>query len=394
MPRKKIIYVIATFGHGQGGHFRDLREISADQSRTADCLIVNIGPKLSSVLEGGPVRLENIDTGSHSFFQVIQKLRAIAAVERPDIVNVYDMRVYVFARILKGRAPVPLIITKCGGGNPRRFYPASDALVVFSRENQAYFSERRRQTNGPIFFCPNRVKAPIQDKDLIAEVTASVGIKTVGIILIGRLTEAYRATMLAAIDLNKRLNADGNACHLFIIGVPESEDVVAQIESRADEHITLLTDTRYTQNAAKLLDLAEISISAGRGLMEAAALGKVLITTIGNASMPSLVSETTFEELFRTNFSPRNTLAESDEDARYDLIATAVKSSTARAAYSEQSRAFFKEYFDVNGVAELYDRFYDTVPQRRSMSLMSLLWAHTCTTGHDWTSGGSMALYF
>ena len=66
--------------------------------------------------------------------------------------------------------------------------------------------------------------------------------------------------------------------------------------------------------------------------------------------------------------------ADSDEDERYDLIATAVKSSSARAAYSDQSRAFFKEYFDVNGVAEQYDRFYETVPQRRSMSIMSLLW--------------------
>jgi glycosyltransferase involved in cell wall biosynthesis len=374
MPRKKIIYVIATFGHGQGGHFRDLREISADQSRSADCLVVNIGPQRSSVLEGGPVRVETLDTGSHSMFQVIQKLRAIAAVVRPDIINVYDMRVYVFARLLKGRAPVPLVITKCGGGTPRWFYPASDALVVFSRENQTFFSGRRRQRNGPIFFCPNRVKAPIQDKDLIAEVAASVETKSVGVILIGRLTEAYRATILTAIGLNKRLNADGKACHLFIVGVPEAEDVVAQIKSCADEHITLLTDACYTENAAKLIDLAEISISAGLGLMEAAALGKVLITTIGNASMPSLVNATTFEELFRTNFSPRNALADNDEDARYNLIATVVQSSVVRMAYSEQSQAFFKDYFDVNGVAELYDRFYETLPQRRSMSLMSLLW--------------------
>lgn len=374
MLRKKIIYVIATFGHGQGGHFRDLREISADQSQSADCLIINVGPYRSSVLEEGPVRVENIDTGSYSLFQILKKLRSIAAVERPDIINVYDLRVYVFARILKGFSPVPLVITKCGGGNPRWFYPASEGLVVFSRENQEFFSERHVQANGPILFCPNRVKAPRQDEDLIAEIAASVENKAVRIVLIGRLTEAYRATMLAAIDLNKRLNADGHACHLFIIGVPESSGVVKQIQDCADEHITVLTESRYTQDAGKLIDLAEISISAGRGLMEAAALGKVLITSIANTSMPTLVDDTTFEDLFRTNFSPRNALFDSDEDERYDLIATAVRSSSARAAYSSQSQAFFKTHFDVDRVAEQYDRFYEVVPRRRSMSVMSLLW--------------------
>lgn len=374
MSRKKIIYVIGTFGHGQGGHFRDLREIASDQSRTADCLILNIGPFRSSVLEETIVRVENIDTNASSFFQTIQKVRKIFVAERPDIINLFDLRVYFFARVLKALSPVPLIITKCGGENPRRFFPASDGLVVFSRENLDYFSALSVRRNGALLFLPNRVTIPTQNEQLIAEIRKSARTGGVDFVLIGRLTRVYESTMLGAIDLVNRLNSEGCECNLFIIGVPEDAGVVEALEYRASKSVILLTDERYTKDAAQLLDLAEISISSGRGLMEAAALGKVLLTTVKGESIQSLVADDTFEELFKTNFSPRNALASSDPEHRYELIASAVRSPELRAEYSRQAFRYFQRYFDVNGVAEKYDKFFDGLRRRRSLSPVSFLW--------------------
>lgn len=116
----KVCYLITTLGHGRGGHFYDLRTTAEALSRRLECVILNVGVCASPVIDSASVRSHNVWCNG---FDVLRQSSRILAREGADVIHAFDARVVFLAGALSAMHRKPLVLTKCGGPNPKWYYP-------------------------------------------------------------------------------------------------------------------------------------------------------------------------------------------------------------------------------------------------------------------------------
>jgi glycosyltransferase involved in cell wall biosynthesis len=119
-----------------------------------------------------------------------------------------------------------------------------------------------------------------------------------------------------------------------------------------------LTQNKYTQEASKMLYLADAVIGTGRGLMEAASLKKPLLGINSRGSVPCIIDADTFFDAFKTNFSERNTFNDKHIDNDFDKITKMIGNVDYYNELSNFSDSVFSKYFDIEQSADLYLNFY------------------------------------
>src|SRR5690606_35278967 len=75
----------------------------------------------------------------------------------PDILHCFDERAYNLLKILAISRKYKYVVNKCGGPNPSSF-PKVENLVLFSRENETWFSSKREFSKTLMYLIPNRVE--------------------------------------------------------------------------------------------------------------------------------------------------------------------------------------------------------------------------------------------
>jgi hypothetical protein len=357
----KICYLISIHGlggKGAGGHTYSLKATVGALSERFDCSVVQIGPRVSPVVEATSREFHYVYFNGLNMITAIRHLNSICHSQHYDLFHAFDGDGLFFARIMSAKYRKPVVLTKCGGPNPRSYFPRVRHLIVFSRENEAYFRARPKYKSSKIYFIPNRVYRVDADTEAIEEIRNMLGIEKPVFLRINRFSSAYRNVMLQSVRLIERLNNDGYACQLLLIGAVQDQDVFAEISRFQGDAIRLITAQKYTQNAARLLDVADFVIGTGRSFMEAASRGRVLLTPLEGAKYPVLVTTENFDELFATNFSPRNVLASYDEEAEYRKVVRAVKDDPYRDSLKKQADRFFDEFFSIDGAVEKYSELY------------------------------------
>ena len=374
-PRIKICFVIATLGHGRGGHFWDMKVIVEALSKHIECVIVNIGPYTSPVIESIPVNVHNIRFTGLNLADSVRRLLDILKRERVDGLNVFDLRVFGLVYMASSIAKKPLIITKCGGPNPGRFFPVVDYLVVFSKENLDFFQGNARYTTTDIRFLPNRATKIASAPARIEKLRSRLAPDKKTFLIIARFCEHYKKNMMQGVNLIRRLNAEGRPSQLLIIGTQDDQAVVDAVAQYRDHGVIVVNEDEFTLDASELIDVADFVIAAGRGFMEAASRGKPLLTSLEDSSFPVLVTEETFPVVFATNFSPRNRIESLSIEGNHEKIARAVDDDDYRAELSELAAGLFRKYFDVNGVVDDYQDLFRTMHYEKRFSMLTLLHA-------------------
>lgn len=379
-----ILYLISCFGHGRGGHFYSLRTTAQEMSRDHAVSIASVGPSASPVCA-------NMDYYTH-FKSVLPgpgtvgRLTRLVRQRQVSVIHSFDCTAYMFARIVSSVTGTPVLHTKCGGPPPRRYYPGGMGdLVLFSGEDMRFFQSSRRHRFTRLHLIPNRASACLPDQAAISDLKKRLRPRAKILLRIARFSESHKKSILDTVELVRRLNRDGVVAQLLLVGVAQHSEVVDAVKAIAGDDVVIATDERFTVNAARLIDIADAVVVTGRGAMEAALQGKLLLAPVSTYMIPALLRQENMESFAERNFSPRVKLDGTTEEREYGNILKVIASKKESARLQSYLAQYADRHFNIARVRTRYHELYLNARRCRS-SLMDtgmnyLVCMRRCTIG-------------
>lgn len=349
----KVLYIISVMGHGRGGHFHSLNQISLALSKSIDISIVSIGPGKSEIIKSNPFYFKHLYFNGLNLFSFRSEVLDLVMMIKPDIVHCFDNNSYNVIKLINISKIKNIVINKCGGPNNKE-YPKIENIVLFSKENVKWFKGNDKYDNTNIFFIPNRVNViKSKMKDGFTKKPKNI----FSFVRIGRIGFEYKKSIQNSIDLIKELKKTNKVC-LFVIGVVENENIFSELTKYSENlPIYFIIDEDYTNEASRMLYLADAVIGTGRGVMEAASLGLPILTPVIGNNFPSLIREDNFDFFFSTNFSERNiSLINDDEEIKF--IKRMLTSNNYLDDIKKNSKANFNSFFDMEKGVNKYQDMY------------------------------------
>lgn len=381
MRNKKILYGISNFGGDMGGHLRSLKAILQEMMQYNQAVIHVVLFSLKPVKEGTysfPCEKFHIisspEKGLNGVVQTRRATKQLLQNENFDLIHCFDSNAYFFLRPLSNAGKIPMLLTKCGGPPaPKWKYPACKDITLFSVEDEVNFSRQSRFRKTTLHLIPNRVKPPVQDEALIQALKQKHN-GGFNFLRISRFTKLHEHSLMQSIELIRYLEAHGIRMRLLILGGIEDREVYDRVQQAigAGNLVVLETEERFCKDASKIIDVAEFVIGSGRGLMEAAALGKVLLAPNKNLRLPVLVEENSFPQLFHHNFSGRTTFNDTYA-ALNEQHLLELSNGAGKEKFSKFSSDMFARHFDIKNGIPRYLALYEATPYKKQNDLIGNL---------------------
>jgi hypothetical protein len=358
----KIAFCITTLGHGRGGHFYDVKTISESlQMGECEISIVEMGLRKSPIIAEANIPVKNIYFNGLNFIVALIKLVNWIIKNNISVLHAYDNESYSLVRIAGILTKRKVALSKCGGANPKGYFPLVENLFLFSKENFNFFDGNDRYVGSKLFYTPNRVKAVVADFDGSEKLRGTLTAENV-FMQVSRIDEHYRESLIQSVNLVNRLSMDGVSASLVIIGVIQSKKLLDDLLKADKENvIRVLTESEFTINAARLIPACDFYIGTGRGIMEAASLSKPVLTPIQHSKIPLLVTSDNVNSMISTNFSPRNCATSSEVDKGYADLIVLINNHEIKVSYQRVSKEWFDKYFDVNNIKQQYCEIYKSL---------------------------------
>jgi len=353
----KIAFFITTLGHGSGGHFYSFKTTVTALSDTNTIVVVNIGLYESPIVNSiQGVKVYNVYFNGLNFLNLLFSIIKIIKYEKPNIIHSFD--IFPFLRIFSFLYRIPLINNKCGGPNPDKWFPIVRHLILYSKENLDYFKKNPSYRNTKLYFIPNRILKVKIDEVRLQKLKTTLITNGKVILRISRISSYYKESLVQAINLSNKLYEDGVDNTLVILGLVQEKDVLEELKLIANNNVIFINNKEFTQSASELINIADIVIGTGRGLMEAASLGKALLTPMKNSKHPVLLTVSNFENLFYYNFSERNELSDFNEIANYRNIKKIIIDQKQLKASQEFATYTFEQYFNIKNKITAFSEIY------------------------------------
>jgi len=352
-------------GSGIGGHIYSFQALIRSLLPHIQCVAVTFGSARCPALEPVDCRQYQIPFGIHRLrVRELSRFMDIVRTEKPDVIHAFDPKTGAFARWSALRVGCGLLETKCGGPNPQgrfphSYFPCVPQLVVYSEENERYFRCQRAYRRMQIRNIPNRIHEFLPDAGKIAALRARVDPRHPVILRVGRISRSYQRTAEKSIRLVRRLVSDGIPAQLVFLGVVHEKAAEQDLRVALKGCGTVVSDPELVKQASSVLDAGDLVVGTGRGLMEAAARGRILLVPARTGQLPTLVDETNWESLFSANFSERSEVAPWDEEANYRAIQQVLRDPEYRQRLSAFSLRLFKDRFSLETVLDQYLALYE-----------------------------------
>jgi hypothetical protein len=353
-----IVYFITTVGHGKGGHFHSLNTIANAVGLSEDVHVINIGFKPSDVLDKTNYKYAFVDFNGYNFLSTYSKIKKLIKQLQPDAIHAFDVESFAFSRLFSRGRKQASFLNKCGGPNPKKYFPIANQLVLFSKENQTYFESNTRYKHTYLALIPNRVKPVHIDETRVELFYKTYGKAELSLLRIARIGKHYHKSINQTINLVNWLKSKGLSIRLIVIGTIQSEAIYNSIledvaSKNLQNDVIIDTSDTFTHNASELLDVGDIIIGTGRNFMEASSLNKMLLVPYKDSDYPLLVTNANFDAIFSTNFSPRTQVANFNDESNLDAIYNHLKTDNRIA-----SQPWFDSCFNVQKGAEVYKSLY------------------------------------
>ncbi len=361
----KILFVTdAGDETGIGGHLYTVQSLVEALSPRAECVVVSIGSVPSPALESLGCRKHRLAFGGGKSRRAeMARFMEIVREEKPDVIHAFDPIACAFARVAAWRSACGLVLTKCGGPDPAgrwpyAYFPRVERLVLFSRENERYFRSRRRFRRTRIWRIPNRILEVKSDPGMLASLRERLDPARPVLLRVGRISTSYARTAEQSIRLAKRLVADGVPVQLVFLGAVQDAGVEKAIAGSLGTLGKVISDPMLVRQASALLDAGDLVVGTGRGLMEAAARGRIVLVPARQGLLPALVDADNWERLFDANFSERSEVVPWDEERNYAEIRRVLADPECRRALSAFNRKLYEEHFSLERVVDQYLAIY------------------------------------
>lgn len=350
---------------GIGGHLYSLQALVAAMIPRAECRVVALGSARCPAFETLDCPRHQIPFGKDRLrLRELAQVMDIVRRHRPDVIHAFDVNSCAFARRAARRAGCGLVMTRCGGPNPegrfpRMYFPRVRRLVVFSEENRVFFQTDRRFRRARIWHIPNRIGTVAVAQDRIDALRRQLRPGVPVILRIGRISPGYEKTAGQSIRLVKRLAAEGIPVQLVFVGVVQDARTDQAIRAALAGHGEIVSDPEITGQASAILDLGDLVVGTGRGLMEATARGRIALVPTRAGDLPALLTPDNWESLFRFNFSERSEIQAWDEEQNYAAIRRALTDPAYRQELAAFGRAVFAKHFAMSGALARYLAVYE-----------------------------------
>lgn len=358
----KLIFFIATKGHGKGGHFHSLNTIANELGKEHEVTILNVGFQVSESLEGKYYKVSFIKYTGYNFLSTYVRLKNIVKNIQPEVIHAFDVESFAFSRLLSKSLKQPSYLNKCGGPNPKLYFPKPNVLVLFSLENQTFFDNNNRYNKVNKVLIPNRVKPVFSNFHRINKFYEKHNNdEAIKILRIARIGHHYKQSILQGVNLIEFLLNNGFNVKLIIVGTVQNVEILDQIKKYINKKellkkVIIETSDEFTFKASEILNIGDIIIGTGRNFMEAASLNKLLLVPYKNDKFPLLVHDKNFRQVFKTNFSPRTCI----EDYNILNNLKAIQNEIKQKCVNSNSLSWFNKYFNVKQAVPKYTDLYNT----------------------------------
>lgn len=352
----RILYLISVTNHGGGGHQYSLKATAGLMAERHHVLAASIGPRPSKALNGLPY-YRHIE-GELPSVRLIRKVKDIVTQENIEIIHAFDVEAYWYARVVSILTGSRLMFTLCGGPTPKGYFPRFDNLILFSEENKKGLTQRCVNDAG-LYLIPNRVAKVTQDHSAIENIRDRLPSCDKVILRIARFGTHHSRSILGTIKLGAMLKNMGVNVHVVIIGNVDHLECYEKAKALKVDNATLITEEKYTTNAARLIRLGDIIVGTGRGAMEAAMEGIPVLAPIRGLDVPVLASPERLHHFLKYNFSDRTDLGDLSKDAEIKRVADMLESPVLMRNVASEVEEFARKHFDIRSVQERYDLLYD-----------------------------------
>lgn len=352
----RILNLISTITHGRGGHVYDFITIGEELQKHTNLICINICKNESEVLNKSKLNLVNIKYNWYNSFSVYKSLNKIVTSHNITHINCYDLNVSLFAKLVAYNTEIKVILTKCGGPNPPGYYPRFNNMLVMSKENFDFFADKVPN----IVLIPNRVKKCKVDSQRVHKIKSKIPLDSIILFRISRIVDHYKTTLEQTVSLFNYLNKKDRRVKLVLVGVVQDNTLFQNLKSMVINKSSafFFIEDEFTVNASELIEVADLVVGTGRGLMEASSLGKILLTPLFEENYPIVVNDDNFDDLFSTNFSPRNRVSNYSEEKSLSNIINLIECRTEREKMEQVSIGIYENKFDVSGIKDPYFQFF------------------------------------
>jgi len=354
----RVLYIICNVTNGKGGHFHSLSTTVVALSNNIQYKVIVIGLRPSEVFNDIS-GMDFVYFNGINFISAFTKIYKITKSFKPKVLHSFDTRANSFARLLSKLFNLPVFHTQCGGKHKRNI-PFNKNFILYSNENYNQYTQLNKFENSNLYLIPNRVGQIENDENCISHIKNIVRSRKI-ILRISRISDYYAESFFQAVNLTNRLNSDGILSVLLLIGVKESSDLVEKLRLRINESndLIVLDDDIFTNRASKCIDAADMVIGSGRGFMEAAAQKKILLTMLKQSQLPIFVNEENFEILFKTNFSPRNSIENYKIEDNYQELKQILNNDNKKNEYIKFIDKIYDKHFNIYQVIDKYLTMYN-----------------------------------
>lgn len=358
--RPRVLYVITSRGKGTGGHHFSLRDLTARMRAHADVHIAVVADRFPPSLEGVPDTTW-LPWGALRGTATLGGLLGLVRRFRPTHLHSYDPLALQLTRLVSLWTRLPLVHTTCGGPTPRRNVPRNRDVILFSEENRSALAANPRMAGCRLHLIASRVNPVQVDPARVEALRAHLALRPDEqvVLRINRFVHNYLPAMEQALALGRLMREGGQPTRVVLLGSIGDADVASALAERAEAGVSLVHDATFTHNAAALLPIADVVLGTGRGLMEAACLGRVVFAPVADRQMPALLAADTVDALAHANFSPRARLPDALDDAALRERARAVLTNPdARRAAGAAARYLYETRFDAGVAAARHLEIY------------------------------------
>lgn len=369
-----IIKLITSHGtesfSGKGGHYYSLVKIANELSKEHTINVFSFGESPSPVISD---KNNELDT-THIFIRNVRDLfkfhknrNLYDSVNNSDVIHCYDTESLIYGGKLSRRFNIPIVLTKCGGEDPKSFFPFVNDLILFSKENENYFKSKRKFKQTRTYVIPNRVDSFESDPTRINELQKEINSgRELKILIIARFVKKYLHAHMQVLNLAAKLREEGIPCKSILIGHALDYEVVEKVKNKSTELDYIITDKKYCHDARKLIPISDIVVGHGRSIMEAAQFGKLLMVPSEYEKLPLLVNKENLNDFMSHNMTGRGILEKLDIYKLLNFISYKYKSE-------QFSKYLHEEYFSLDRVQDKYVSIYKNINNNMSLIDLQLL---------------------
>lgn len=349
--------------------------------RGHEVLVVNAGNPSQVLAGSGLAYVEHPFTGKMGMTTFRNVYITLLKFD-PEVIHAFDTAGYLFGRLFAGIKKRKIILTKCGGPNPRLYYPLCGDLIVYSHENYEYFQKYKRPWQR-LLYLPHRVSDVPQNRQRITALMKKIDPCRFTFLRVTRIGRIYEETIRRSMHFVSRLNDAGLSTQLIIVGHAQESRVADRLRKASDSHTYIITNDDFTINASSIIDCADAVIGTGRGLMEAACRGRMLFAFAANQEYPVLVTRQNFECFLRANWSMRAYCAD-DQVAPVSEVLSIIADPSKVDEQKRFAQWLNDQYFNINTAATRLSEVYADVrvelPLFRHFADFVMNWFSICKT--------------